>query len=86
MTNNNHMLNVISSNIKKLIISRGPSGSGKSRMAKELSEQHGNAPIFSSDDFFMKDNIYEFDIKPVYKQVFDRYILKTNPFFTEMIS
>lgn len=54
---------LMSNNQKQLIIARGPSGSGKSRMAKELSAQHGNAPIFSSDEFFMKNGIYEFDVR-----------------------
>jgi len=47
-------------NQKLLIISRGPSGSGKSRMSRDLSEQYG-APVFSSDDYFMSSGKYKFD-------------------------
>jgi len=43
-----------------LVIARGPSGSGKSRMTEEISEQ-SNAPIFSSDDFWMINGEYQFD-------------------------
>lgn len=45
---------------KTLIISRGPSGSGKSVMSRELAQQF-NAPIFSTDDFFMVNGEYRFD-------------------------
>ncbi len=45
---------------KLLIIARGPSGSGKSRMTKEVSEQY-NAPVFSADDFWMINGKYQFD-------------------------
>ena len=45
---------------KLLVIARGPSGSGKSRMTKEISGQYG-APVFSSDDFFMINGEYQFD-------------------------
>jgi len=45
---------------KLLIIIRGPSGSGKSRMSQQLAEQY-NVPVFSSDDYFMKDGEYQFD-------------------------
>jgi len=47
-------------NQKVLIISRGPSGSGKSRMNHELSDEF-SAPVFASDDFFMQTGTYEFD-------------------------
>ncbi len=43
-----------------MIIARGPSGSGKSTMAKKLAQKY-NAPIFSSDDFFMQEGQYVFD-------------------------
>ncbi len=42
---------------KTLIIMRGPSGSGKSRLAKQLAEQY-KAPIFSADNFFMEGDRY----------------------------
>lgn len=47
---------------KMLIIARGPSGSGKSIMVKELSKKF-NAPVFSSDDFFMQNGQYIFDVQ-----------------------
>jgi len=46
---------------KFLIIARGPSGSGKSRMTKEISEKY-SAPIFATDDFWMHNGEYQFDI------------------------
>lgn len=45
---------------KLLVIARGPSGSGKSRMTEKISEQY-NAPTFSSDDFWMINGEYQFD-------------------------
>jgi predicted kinase len=45
---------------KMLIMARGPSGSGKSRMAQELGEKLG-APVLSSDDFFMVNGEYRHD-------------------------
>lgn len=45
---------------KLLIVVRGPSGSGKSRMTEDISEQH-NAPVFSSDAFWMINGEYKFD-------------------------
>lgn len=47
-------------NEKMMIIARGPSGSGKSHMVQSLAKQH-SAPIFSSDDYFMKDGKYVFN-------------------------
>lgn len=47
---------------KILFIARGPSGSGKSTMVKELADKTG-AQIFGSDDFFMRDGVYQFDLK-----------------------
>ena len=46
---------------KLLIITRGPSGSGKSHLAKELAEKYNVPIIFSSDDYFMQDGQYNFD-------------------------
>jgi NEDD4-binding protein 2 len=43
---------------KKLIIMRGISGSGKSTVAREIGK---NGVILSTDDYFMKDGIYNFD-------------------------
>ncbi len=45
---------------KLLIISRGPSGSGKSHMSSQLGDKF-SAPIFSTDDFFQQSGTYEFD-------------------------
>lgn len=45
---------------KILLIARGPSGSGESRMADKISEQY-KAPVFSSDDFWMINGKYQFD-------------------------
>ena len=45
---------------KLLVIVRGPSGSGKSHLTKDISEQY-NAPVFSSDDFWMVNGEYQFD-------------------------
>lgn len=42
---------------KKIIIMRGISGSGKSTLAKSL-----GGLLLSTDDFFMKDGRYEFDV------------------------
>lgn len=47
---------------KLLIIARGPSGSGKSHMTKNLAEEY-KAPIFSTDDFWMVDGEYQFNPK-----------------------
>ena len=41
---------------KTLIITRGPSGSGKSKLTEQL-----DAPVFSSDDFWMSTGTYDFD-------------------------
>ena len=46
---------------KLMIIARGPSGSGKSHMVNKLSQELG-APIFSSDDYFMQQGKYIFDV------------------------
>lgn len=45
---------------KVLVIARGPSGSGKSTMVEQLSSKM-NAPVFSSDNFFMINGIYKYD-------------------------
>lgn len=42
---------------KKLYILRGPSGTGKSTLAKDL----GAKAIFSADDYFMNNDKYVFD-------------------------
>lgn len=42
---------------KKLIILRGVSGAGKSRLAKQLEKQYG-VKALASDDYFMKDGKY----------------------------
>lgn len=45
---------------KRLIIMRGISGSGKSTLAKELAGKNGL--IFSTDEFFMNNGEYVFDV------------------------
>jgi len=45
---------------KQIILLRGVSGGGKSTIAKTLVE---SGVVFSTDDFFMKDDKYEFDPK-----------------------
>jgi len=47
---------------KQLILMRGTSGSGKSTVAKKLV---GNGKIFSTDDFFMQDGKYNFDVTKI---------------------
>ncbi len=49
---------------KMFIIVRGPSGSGKSNLAKRLG---ANGQIFSSDDFFMVNGKYQFNIKKLHQ-------------------
>ena len=43
---------------KEIILMRGVSASGKSTLAKQLV---GNGVILSTDDYFMKDGMYDFD-------------------------
>jgi NEDD4-binding protein 2 len=45
---------------KNLIIMRGVSGTGKSTLAKKLGE---NGIVLSTDDYFMKDGVYDFNPK-----------------------
>jgi len=47
---------------KKLFISRGVSGSGKSTMSKQLSDN-----VYSTDEYFMRDGKYQFDSKLIGK-------------------
>lgn len=46
--------------IKELIIMRGLPGSGKTTLAKTF-----GGIIFSTDDFFIKDGVYQFDPKEI---------------------
>jgi NEDD4-binding protein 2 len=46
---------------KVMYLCRGISGSGKSTMAHKLKGDNG--VVFSTDDFFMKNDKYEFDIQ-----------------------
>lgn len=65
---------------KIIFIARGPSGSGKSTMVKELAKKY-NAPVLSTDDYFMKDGIYNFDVKQIAKAHEtnqNRYLQKIN--------
>lgn len=50
--------------MKELIILRGVSGSGKSTLAKDHIGETG--VIYSTDDFFMENNVYEFDPKKLF--------------------
>ncbi len=45
---------------KLLIIARGPSGSGKSTMVEKIRDKF-NAPVFTTDDFWMQGGKYNFD-------------------------
>lgn len=49
---------------KKIILLRGVSGSGKSTLAKKLV---GDGIILSTDDYFMKNGLYDFDAKKLGK-------------------
>jgi len=46
-----------------LILMRGVPGSGKSSLAKKLSD--GKIPIHSTDNYFMKDGVYQFNAKAI---------------------
>lgn len=48
--------------MKTLILMRGVSGSGKSTKAAQLASSFEGAVIFSTDDFFMQDGSYVFDV------------------------
>lgn len=50
-------------NEKQLILIRGLPGSGKSTLAKKLAGQGG--VIYSTDDFFMKNGEYIYDVKMI---------------------
>lgn len=47
---------------KTLVIMRGVSGSGKSTVAAKIAKERGGV-VFSTDDFFERDGVYEFDPK-----------------------
>jgi predicted kinase len=48
-------------NMSKMILIRGLPGSGKSTLAREIAEKE-SAVILSTDDFWMKDGKYQFDV------------------------
>lgn len=48
--------------MKTLILMRGVSGGGKSTKAAQLASSFEGAVIFSTDDFFMVDGVYNFNI------------------------
>lgn len=55
---------------KRLVIMRGIPGSGKSYRAKEIANGDLSC-IYSADNFFMKDGVYQFDMNliwPAHKQ------------------
>jgi len=56
--NTNWMQKMSQQQQKLFVIVRGPSGSGKSRMIKEIGK---NVPVFSTDDFWMINGTYQFD-------------------------
>ncbi len=47
-----------------MFLLRGCSGSGKSTLARKLAP---GAPVYSTDDFFMKKGVYKFDVKKLGK-------------------
>jgi NEDD4-binding protein 2 len=47
---------------KQLVLMRGVSSTGKSTLAKKLV---GNGKIFSTDDYFMQDGKYNFDVTKI---------------------
>lgn len=49
---------------KTLVIMRGVTGSGKSTVALAVA-QGDKSKIFSTDDFFVKDGVYQFDPKQI---------------------
>lgn len=58
--------------MKKLILIRGCSGSGKSTFAELLSDN-----VISADDYFMVNNVYQFDCNKLgaaHKQCYDRVV------------
>lgn len=46
-----------------LLVFQGPSGSGKSTMANKLVKEYENAVIYSTDDLFHENGIYNFNAK-----------------------
>lgn len=58
---------LVRNGVRLMIILRGPPGSGKSYLAKKLLSEAGIDPprhknhVFSSDDFFIQNNVYVFD-------------------------
>ena len=54
---------------KEIILLRGVSATGKSTLAKQLV---GNGVILSTDDYFMKDGMYDFG-NPVYNEIFNKF-------------
>ncbi len=59
-------------NKKQLIIIRGLPGSGKSTLAKKLAGEKGI--IHSTDDKFIKNGIYEFDIEKLSQNHFENFM------------
>jgi NEDD4-binding protein 2 len=51
---------VVQNTRKKLVIIRGVSGSGKSTLAQK---HKGDGVVFSTDDYFMQNGVYEFNPK-----------------------
>ncbi len=48
---------------KRLILMRGLPGSGKSTEAAKIAESLGDAVVYSTDEFFMKNGVYTFQRK-----------------------
>ena len=57
--NNMDNIKIAQKNSKKLIVMRSPGSSGKSTLAKQLG---AGGIVLSSDDFFMKEGKYVFDV------------------------
>lgn len=51
----------------KLILMRGVSGSGKSTLARKLAENHEGSVIFSTDEYFMVEGKYAFEVSSLGK-------------------
>jgi predicted kinase len=48
--------------MSKLILMRGVSGGGKSTLARQLAAQYAGAVIYSTDDYFIVEGVYKFEL------------------------
>lgn len=58
----------------KLILMRGVSGSGKSTLAKKLALQNPKSVICSTDDFFVVDGKYKFDLAQLNRNHYKNFL------------